>query len=108
MGLIYLVGNILPLAIGDGGEGGVTFVEAQLSGDEPAAPAAEAMFCCNDPQRYGSRAPLTWEQARAEWAENTQGQCWVAPGQSGPSVRLARGQEAGFWQPIPRKALSLL
>ena len=105
MALTYPVGAIVPLLIGEGGEGGVTSAKAQLSRGEPAAPAAEAMFCCNGPRHYGSRGPLEGEQARAEWAENTQGQRWVAAGQSSPSVRLARGQEADVRQLIPRKAL---
>lgn len=86
---------------GDGGEGGVTSAEAQLSGGEPAVPAAEAMFRCNGPQYYGSQRPLPGEPARAERAENTQGQGWVAPSLSGPSVRLAGGQEAGFMHSVP-------
>lgn len=32
----------------------------------------------------------------------------MSAGPSGPSVRLARGQDAGFMQPILRKALPLL
>lgn len=108
MALIYPVRDTLPLLIGDGGEGGVTSAEAQLSRGEPAAPAAEAMFCCNGPRHYSSQGPLAGEQARAEWAENIQGQHWVAAGQSGPSVRLARGQEADMMQLIPRKVLSFL
>lgn len=51
---------------GDGGEGGVTSAEAQLSGGEPAVHAAEAMFCCNGPQHYSSQRPPAGELARAE------------------------------------------
>lgn len=105
MSLTCLVGAVVPLLIGEGGKGDITSAKAQLSRGEPAASAAEAMFCCNGPRHYGSRGPLVGEQARAEWARNTQGQHWVAAGQSSPSVRLARGQETDIRQLIPRKAL---
>lgn len=76
MALTCPVGDTFLLLIGDGGEGGRLSAEAQFPRSEPAAPAAEAMFCCNGMQHFGSQGPLAGEQARAEWAEYTQGQGW--------------------------------
>ena len=61
---------------GDGEEGGVTSAEAQLSWGQTAALQQRQCSVVMVHNTPAPGEPLAGEQARAEWAENSQGQGW--------------------------------